>query len=76
MFRYVGLIFCGKQGIEKAVKFATAYEADVADLHRASGFGWTWLPQSMSIRRVFDRKLFSKDIIIGHQWPEGGGEGL
>jgi len=62
----VGLIFYGEQSIEKTVESAIAYETDVADLHRVIRFRWTWLPKSMSVRRILDRKLFAKDIVIGH----------
>jgi hypothetical protein len=71
MLRYVRLIFCGEQSIEKTVKSSTAYETDVPDFHWVIWFCWTRLPKGMSIRRVFDRKLFAKDIEIGHQWPQG-----
>ena len=35
---------CRKQGTEKAVESALAYETDVADLHRPIWVCWTWLP--------------------------------
>jgi len=71
MLWYVGLVFCGKQSIEKTVKIATAYETDVTDVHSVIRFRWTRLPKSMSVRRIFDWKLFAKDIVIGHRWPQG-----
>jgi len=49
---YVGLIFCGKQSIEKTVESATAYETDIADFDRVIRFGWTRLPQSVSVCRI------------------------
>lgn len=71
MLWYIGLIICGKQSIEKSVKFATAYKTDVADFHWVIRFRWTRFPKSMSVCRIFDRKLFAKDIVIGHLWPQG-----
>jgi hypothetical protein len=62
----VGWIVCWKQGIEKTMEFASPYETDVADLHRPIRVPWTWFPQSMSIRRIFDGKLFAKDVVVGH----------
>ena len=63
----VGWIVRWKQGVEKATKFAFAYEPNVADLHRLIWVPWTWLPQSMSVRRIFNGKLFAKNIAVGHR---------
>ena len=62
----VGWIIFSKQGVEKTTKFAFAYEPNVADLHRLIRVPWTWLPQSMSVQRIFDGKLFAKNIAVGH----------
>ena len=70
---YVGLIFSGKEGVEKTMELTIANETDVADIYRAIWFPWIWLPKSMSVRRIFDGKLFAKDIVISHRWPQGQG---
>ena len=49
------------------MEFAFAYETNVANLHRLIRVPWTWLPQSMSVQRVFDGKLFAKNIAVSHQ---------
>jgi hypothetical protein len=59
-------IVCGKEGVEKAVEFAHAYETDVADFHGPSRVIWTWVPQGMSVGRIPDSKLFSKDVVVSH----------
>jgi hypothetical protein len=66
----VGWIVCWKQGVEKTMEFAPAYETNVANLHRHIRVPWTWLPQSMSVQRVFDGKLFAKNIAVGHRGPQ------
>ena len=48
------LTFCGKQGIEEAVESATAYKADIADLHRVIRFRRIRLPKRMSVRRMLN----------------------
>jgi hypothetical protein len=63
----VGWIVCWKQGVEKTMEFAPAYETNVANLHRHTRVPWTWLPQSMSVQRVFDGKLFAENIAVGHR---------
>ena len=65
---HMGWIVCGKESIEKTVKFAFAYVTDVANLHGAIQSPRTWprLPQGISIRRICDRKLFAKDVVVGH----------
>jgi hypothetical protein len=63
----VGWIVCWKQGIEKTMKFAPAYETNVADLHGPIWCLWTWLPQGMSVRRILDGKLFAEDVVVGHR---------
>ena len=67
--RAMGWMICGEQGIEETVEFALAYVADIADLHGAVKPPWAWLPQGMSIRRVFHRKLFAEDVIVSHTVP-------
>ena len=62
----VGWMVCWKQGVEKTMKFAAAYETNVANLHRLIRVRWTWLPQSMSVQRIFDGKLFAENIAVGH----------
>jgi hypothetical protein len=68
--KLVGWIICWKQGVEKTVKFASTYETDVSDLHRPIWSPWTWLPQSMSVRRILDGKLFTEDVVVGHREPQ------
>jgi hypothetical protein len=72
---HVGLSFCGTQSIEKTVKSATAYKTDIANFHRPVRFPWAWLPQSMSIRRILDCKLFAKNVVVGH-WGLQGSKNL
>ena len=38
------LLAFGRQGIEKEVEFAPAYEANVADFHRLTRLLRTWVP--------------------------------
>ena len=45
----VGWIICWKQGIEKTMEFASAYETDVANFHGPIQVPWTWPPQGMSV---------------------------
>jgi hypothetical protein len=63
----VGWIVFRKQGVEKTVESASAYETNVANLHGLIRVPWTWLPQSMSVQRIFDGKLFAKDIAVRHR---------
>ncbi len=63
----VGWIVCWKQGVEKTMEFASAYETNVADLHRLIRVPWTRLPQGMSIQGILDGKLFAEDVAVGHQ---------
>jgi hypothetical protein len=63
----VGWVVFWKQGVEKTAEFAFAYETNVANLHRLIRVPWTWLPQSMSVQRIFDGKLFPENIAIGHR---------
>ena len=67
----VGWIVCWKQGVEKGIKSASAYETDVADLHGPIRFSWIWLPQCVSVRRMLDGKLFTVDIVFGHRGGKG-----
>jgi hypothetical protein len=62
----MGWIVCWKQGVEKRIESSSAYETDVADLHRPLWFSWTWLPQGVSVRRMLDGKLFAVDVVLGH----------
>ena len=48
------------------MEFSSAYETHVADLHRSIRAPWSWLPQSMSIRRILDGELSAKDVVVGH----------
>ena len=64
--KVLGFIVCGKEGVEKAVEFAHAYETDVADFHGPIRVIWTWVPQGMSVGRIPDSKLFSKDVVVSH----------
>ena len=69
----VGRMVCGKEGIEKSVEPALAYEADIADFHGTRQPRRIGLPQSMSVRRILVRKPPSKDVEVCH-WPwEGKG---
>ncbi len=63
----VGWVVCWKQGIEKTMEAASTYETNVTDLHGSIWFPWTWLPQSMSVRRIFKGKLFAKDVVVSHR---------
>jgi hypothetical protein len=67
----VGWIICWKQGVEKTMEFASAYETDVADFHGRIWCPWTWLPQGMSVRRMFDGKLFAEDVVVSHRDHKG-----
>ena len=62
----VGWIVRGKEGIEKAVKFAPPDKTDVADFNGPNRSHWTWVPQSMSIRGEGDCELFAKNVIVSH----------
>ena len=62
----MGWIVCRKQSVEKPIKFASAYETDVANLHGLIRISWTWSPQGMSVCRIPDRKLFAEDVVVGH----------
>jgi len=64
--KVLGFIVCGKEGVEKAVEFAHAYETDVADFHGPIRVIWTWVPQGMSVGRIPNSKLFSKDVVVSH----------
>ncbi len=64
---FMGWVVCWKHGIEKTVEFASTYETNVTDLHGSIRFPWTWLPQSMSVRRILKGQLFAKDVIVGHR---------
>ena len=69
----VGWMVCGKEGIEKSVESALAYEANIADFHGTRQPRRTGFPQSMSIRRVLRRKPPSKDVVVCHWSWEGWG---
>ena len=62
----VGWVVCWKQGVEETMEFASAYKTNVADLHRLIRDPWTWLPQGMSVQRIFDGKLLAENIAVGH----------
>ena len=65
---------CGKEGIEKSVESALAYEADITDFYGTRQPRRTGFSQSMSIRGILGRKPPSKDIVVCH-WPWEGWEG-
>jgi hypothetical protein len=64
---FMGWIVFWKQDVEKTMEFAFAHETNVTNLHRLIRVPWTWLPQSKSIRGIFDGKLFAKYIEVGHR---------
>jgi hypothetical protein len=70
----MGWMVCWQQGVEKTVEFASAYEADIADLHRPVGVPWTRSPQGMSARRILDCKLFAEDVVVSHRDCKGQGK--
>jgi hypothetical protein len=63
----VGWMVCWKEGVEKTMEIASAYETDIAYLNGPIRVPWTRPPQGMSIRRILDCKLFAKDVVVGHQ---------
>jgi hypothetical protein len=63
----LGWIICWKQGIEKTMEIAFAYETDIANLNASIWVPWTWPPQGMSVRRVLDCKLFAEDVKVSHR---------
>ena len=63
----MGFIVFRKQGVEKSMEFASAYETNVANLHMLLRVPWTRLPQCMSVRRIFDGKLFAENIALVHR---------
>jgi hypothetical protein len=64
----VGRMVRGKEGIEKTVESASAYEPDVANFHGTIRCRRTGIPQGMSTRRVLDRKLCAEDVVVSHRW--------
>jgi hypothetical protein len=42
--KLVGWMVCWKEGVEKTMKIASAYETDVAYLHGSIWVSWTWPP--------------------------------
>ena len=66
----MGWIVCWKQDVERR-KTASAYETNVADLHRPIWFSWIWLPQGVSVRRMLDGKLFAVDVVFDHRGGKG-----
>jgi hypothetical protein len=64
----VGWMVRRKERVEKTMESASAYETDVANLHRAIQFRRTGIPKSTPARRILDRKLRTKDVIVGHGW--------
>jgi len=63
----VGWMVCWKQGVEKTMETALAYETDIAYLHGSIRFPWSWPPQGMPVRWILDCKLFAEDVIVGHR---------
>ena len=79
IFRYaelVGWIICWEEGVEKTMEFSSAYEADIANLHGHTRVPWTWPPQGMSIRGIFESELFAEDIVVGHRDRKSGNSKL
>jgi hypothetical protein len=72
----VGRVVLGEKSIEKPVKLALTYETDIANLHASVPCPWSGLPQGMSARRILDRKLFTKNIVMGHWGLRGPGKAL
>jgi hypothetical protein len=64
-------IVCWKEGVEKTMEIASAYETDIAYLHGPIWVTWTWPPQGMSVRRILDCKLIAEDVVVGHRDSEG-----
>ena len=71
---HVGWIICWKQGVEKTMEFASAYETDVANFDGPIRVLWAWPPQGMSIGRILDSKLFAEDVEVGHWDRKGQGK--
>jgi hypothetical protein len=70
----VGWVVCWKQCVEKTMEFASAYEADVTNLHRPGRVPRTRRPQGMSVRRILDCELFAEDVIVRHRDHSGQGK--
>ena len=71
---FMGWVVLWKQGVEKTMEFASAYETNVANLHGLIRVPWTWLPQGMSVQRIFDGELFAENIAVGHRDRKSQGE--
>src|SRR6266702_2454303 len=62
----MGRIFWTKQNIEKTVELPFSNETDVANRHGGISTAWTWLPECVSIGRIFDCKVVAKNVVVGH----------
>jgi hypothetical protein len=62
----MGWVIRRKKGIKQPAKLAFANETDVTDFYSRIKSPWTWLPQSMSVCRIFQPELVAEDIIVGH----------
>ena len=62
----VGWMVRGKKSIEKAMISAFTYETNIADLHGTIQPRWTRFPQGMTVCRVLDCELSTKDVVVGH----------
>jgi hypothetical protein len=49
--KIVGWMIRRKKGIEKAVEFSPAHDANVTDFHSFVRSRWIWVPQRITIRR-------------------------
>ena len=60
----MGWMVIGKESVEKPVEFAFAHVTNVANLYGAIQLPRIWVPQGISIRRIPDRQLLAKDVIV------------
>jgi hypothetical protein len=67
----VGRMVLWKQGVEKTMEFASAYETDIANLYGLIRVPRTWRPHGMPMRGIPDGKLFAEDIVVGHRDRKG-----
>jgi hypothetical protein len=59
-------VVCWKESVEETMEIASAYKTNIANLHWLIWVTWTWPPQGMSVRGIFDCKLFAEDLVVGH----------
>ena len=67
---HVGWVILWKKSAEQTIEFACSYKSDIADLNRPIWVPWTWLPQCVSVRRIFYGKPFAEDIVLCHRRPQ------